>query len=299
MSNNAKVILMRGIQGSGKTTRAKELVTHSGLVRISRDDIRQQLFGSLHGGNIDEDLVTDVETGMAKAVLRTGKSVVIDATHLYQKYINRWQRLGYPVEIEEVTAPLEVLLAQNDLRDNPVPASVIRRNFSKFATTKAGDLKPVKLTPEHFVTSIFPKYVPDIWKDSAYIFDIDGTLAHMDGKRSPYDYSKVMGDRVDDTVREVLNQLQGTHQVILVSGRKHECREETLEWLNNHFIYPDKLFMRADGDDRPDSVVKYEILMNKIAPHFSVEGVFDDRNSVVEMWRNIGLKCFQVEYCDF
>lgn len=117
--------------------------------------------------------------------------------------------------------------------------------------------------------------------------------------RSPYDYSRVSEDKVDTVVRDVLVQLQETYPIIIVSGRKAECRDETLAWLNKNYIHPDELFMRADGDNRPDSIVKYEILMNDIAPGYAVKGVFDDRNSVVEMWRNVGLKCFQVEYGDF
>ncbi len=117
--------------------------------------------------------------------------------------------------------------------------------------------------------------------------------------RSPYDYSRVSEDRVDTVVRDVLIELSDTYKILVVSGRKAECRAETESWLRANYIQPDEIYMRADGDGRPDSIVKYEILRDKIAPHYDVEGVFDDRNSVVNMWRNVGIKCFQVQPGDF
>ena len=57
--------------------------------------------------------------------------------------------------------------------------------------------------------------------------------------------------------------------------------------------------MRATGDFRPDSVVKEEIYNNHIKDNYYVAGVFDDRDSVVKLWRDLGLTCFQVYYGDF
>lgn len=293
-----KITLMRGIQGSGKTTQAR-FIAREGRVRISRDDIRQQLYGTLWGPPIDEDLVTKVETSMALSALRAGVSPVIDATHLYQRHVNRWQKLGYPVEIVTVEAPLGTLLSQNLRREKAVPEDVIKDNFKKFAKNPEGQLTKVRIDPQWYLTSEFEPYVPNQWLDMAYIFDIDGTLAHMDGKRSPYDYSKVGGDRVDARVRDMLLTLEPTYKIILVSGRKDDCRGETEAWLANNFIAYDELFMREADDSRPDTIVKYEILMEKIAPEYNVLGAFDDRNSVVQMWRNVGVKCYHVEEGDF
>ena len=294
-----KIILTRGLQASGKTTWAKDIVRFDpSYARVNRDEIRLMLNATTFGGTIDEDLVTRVETQAVLGILKSGRTPIVDATHLYQRHINRWQRLGYPIEIVEFGAPLEVLLKRNEERGTTVPPEVIAANALKFARADTGDLSPVKLTPEHFVTSRFEKYVPNKLLAAAYICDIDGTLAHMTG-RSPYDYSQVGTDKVDESVREVLIALAANHHIIIVSGRKAECREETLDWLNANFIPFDKLYMRADGDDRPDSIVKYEILRDKIAPKFEVRGVFDDRNPVVQMWRDAGLKCFHVQEGDF
>ena len=126
------------------------------------------------------------------------------------------------------------------------------------------------------------------------IEDIDGTLAHNDGHRSFYDYSRVRGDHLHDEVAFVAEALNEHWDIIIVSSRKDEARNETELWLGYHGIQYTELHMREDGDDRSDAIVKYEILMNEIATRYDVLGVFDDRPSVCEMWRNVGIPTFQV-----
>ena len=57
--------------------------------------------------------------------------------------------------------------------------------------------------------------------------------------------------------------------------------------------------MRKNGDSRRDSIVKEEIFWNDIEPKYNVLAVFDDRDQVVKMWRELGIKCFQCEYGNF
>jgi hypothetical protein len=57
--------------------------------------------------------------------------------------------------------------------------------------------------------------------------------------------------------------------------------------------------MRTDGDDRNDGIIKTEIFDKYIRNIYNVIAVFDDRDSVVKAWRNIGLLCLQVNYGDF
>ena len=57
--------------------------------------------------------------------------------------------------------------------------------------------------------------------------------------------------------------------------------------------------MRKEGDHRRDSIVKKEIYDTLIKDEFDVEFVLDDRQQVVDMWREIGLKCLQVAEGNF
>jgi len=51
--------------------------------------------------------------------------------------------------------------------------------------------------------------------------------------------------------------------------------------------------MRKAGDKRKDSIVKYEIAKELVEKYY-IKYVFDDRNSVVKMWREAGFRCLQV-----
>lgn len=290
----SRIILTRGLPASGKSTWAKDIARRNpNTVRVNRDDIRSQLYPGADYRDIDEDLITEVETATARAALRNGKMVIVDAMHLQQRYINRWQRLGYPVEIVEFHAPLEVLHERNRVRPfgDTVPQEVISKNFQKY-TNKDGSLRKVSLKPEEYVIDY--KYLPDTTKPTAVIVDIDGTLAHNDGHRSFYDYSKVLDDKPVWAVIDATNGLNTIHHTVVVSGRKAECREDTEEWLIMHGVQYDEFYMREDGDDRADTIVKMEILRDKIAPEFEVIAAIDDRPSVCEMWRKVGIPTFQV-----
>ncbi len=117
--------------------------------------------------------------------------------------------------------------------------------------------------------------------------------------RSPYDYTKVSEDRPNYRVIDVIQELAEHYPIIFTSGRPESCREDTEKWLNTFVRVPYRLYMRATGDNRPDWIVKYELYDNHIRTRFDVQAVFDDRDQVVEMWREIGLTCMQVAPGDF
>jgi hypothetical protein len=130
----------------------------------------------------------------------------------------------------------------------------------------------------------------------AWIVDVDGTLAiHCD--RNPYDWRRAGTDAPNRPVVLAVQALAAHPEVsaiIVISGREERAREVTASWLTDCGVRYHKLLMRADGDYRPDEVVKEEIFRQQIQHHYSVVGVIDDRTRVVRMWRRIGLVCFQV-----
>lgn len=134
------------------------------------------------------------------------------------------------------------------------------------------------------------------------ICDIDGTLAHMKD-RGPFDWARVGTDELDEQVALVLEAVRAAdekYRIILLSGRDGSCEPETVAWLEEHWVDYDDLFMRTAGDNRKDSIIKRELYEKHIADKYNVLCVFDDRNQVVDMWRNeLGLTCFQVAEGDF
>jgi len=155
----------------------------------------------------------------------------------------------------------------------------------------------------------------------AIICDIDGTVALMKGKRSPFEYHKADKDEPNTVVINTVLAMKKLHQcqLIMLSAREnvilntsstdnkwshtyvnekyHDLEALTSGWLNK-YLGPamwDDLIMRTAGDYRKDCYVKYDIYNDYIKRNYNVLMVFDDRNQVVDMWRNgLGLQCFQV-----
>jgi predicted kinase len=306
----SRLIITRGLPGSGKTTWAKAWVADSEKrARVNRDDIRiEQLGMDPSQGVLDykgETLVTEIQQTTVRKYLRFDIDVVVDDTNLRAKNSRAWADLareeGAEFDVKDFfhVDPLECFSRTERRALNGgrgVPFEVIDTMHKKFLAK--GPLPPVECSPiEELETR---KYTPDLLKPAAWIFDIDGTLAQMSSERSPYDWHKVGLDTCHESVREVLWILQSSgDDIIIVSGRDEGCRVETEKWLAQHEIHYNEFYMRPTGDNRKDTIVKAEIFWNSIAPHFNVRGVFDDRNSVVAMWRSLGIKTYQVELGDF
>ncbi len=136
------------------------------------------------------------------------------------------------------------------------------------------------------------------------IFDIDGTLAHMGDRRGPFEWDKVHLDEPDQHVIGLAKMHYNVgHRIIIVSGRDAVCQPATLQWLIGHGVRFDSMFMRPKGDFRPDTIVKREIWDNQISKmnYVTIDNtlVYDDRDVVVKMWREMGLKVFQVASGNF
>lgn len=129
------------------------------------------------------------------------------------------------------------------------------------------------------------------------ICDLDGTLCLFEKEdkskphyRNPYESGRCGNDLLNEAVASVV----GKYNVIFVSGREDKYMPETIDWLHKHKMVWKALYMRKSGDNRKDSIVKEEIYKTKIEPNYDIKFVLDDRNQVVEMWRSLGLVCFQV-----
>jgi predicted kinase len=278
-----KLILTKGLPASGKTTWANEQVAGSNgkIININKDDLRAMLHAG-KGSKYRESFVIEVQETLTKLAFEAGHDVIWSDTNLNPIHENRARTLSDCVEIVDFTdVSLEKCIMRDQLRANPVGEKAIRDQYNKW----------LRKEPELLVQ--------DETLPPAIIVDQDGTLAHMSG-RSPYDWSRVGEDSVDDTVADVvrLHKAAG-YDIIIVSGRDAVCRQITEDWLTSHNIPFDYIYMRARGDSRKDYVVKREIFDNYIRGHWNIKFVLDDRNSVVKTWREIGLKCFQVAEGDF
>ena|ERR1700728_1405229 len=135
------------------------------------------------------------------------------------------------------------------------------------------------------------------------IVDIDGTIADNSHRQHILDTEPKNWDEFflgcydDEPIQPVIDVVQALsvyHEILIVTGRSEKYRELTKLWLKKHEIDYLKLYMRPEGDYRPDHEMKEEIL-KKIRLHFDPTLAIDDRQSVVDMWRRNGLICLQNE----
>ncbi|WP_091509467.1 phosphatase domain-containing protein [Flexibacter flexilis] len=291
---NKKIILMRGLPGSGKSTWAKNLLKEQPNIykRINRDELRL-MFDDGQTSKESEKFIRQVRDTLIWEALRAGKNVIVDDTNLTDHHYEHFRQLiekyntahtdNVQIEIQEMTTPLELCIHRDAQRPKPVGAKVIREMNDKLLKQKAG---------------IYAAQDANLPK--ALICDLDGTLALLH-HRNPYDTGRCETDELNQPVADLLNNYaaQG-HKILLVSGRTDQFRAQTLRWLQKHLVPYHALIMRATTDNRRDSVVKRELFEQHIAGRYFIDFVLDDRNQVVDMWRGeLQLPCFQVNYGDF
>ena len=137
----------------------------------------------------------------------------------------------------------------------------------------------------------------------AVIFDIDGTLANNDERQkilkdNVHNWQNFFNEMGNDTVNKAISEIYDIikktkkYKMLIATGRPETYRKITEQWLIWNRIEYDNLYMRSENDCRSDVDVKREILQ-KIREQYDVSFVFDDRRSVVQMWREEGLVCFQ------
>ncbi len=121
----AVMVIMRGLSGSGKSTVARDLCEHTGMIQLRSDVERKRMAGlaatdASHSGT-DAGLYTADRTAgtyehlctLAKSVLDSGYSAVIDATFLKREHRDRFRAqaaaTGTPFLIIECIAEAEEL----------------------------------------------------------------------------------------------------------------------------------------------------------------------------------------------
>ena len=137
-------------------------------------------------------------------------------------------------------------------------------------------------------------------KIDAIIVDVDGTVALMKGRRSPFAWKEVMQDDPNLPIIDLVHTLRDAGlKVLVTTGRDGVCLNDTKTWLTDHGVLYDAIFIRPERDSRDDTVIKKEIYDNHIKDKYKIKYVIDDSDKVVKMWRDLGLTVLQVADGDF
>ena len=314
------IFIFKGIPGSGKSTEARNLMAKEPgrWKRVNRDDLRSMLdANAISDGS--EDLITKLQEQMIRASISAGFDVIVDNTHLKPWGIKRIHRIAESIgDVNVLEKGFNVLLEECVKRNNlRVGAARVPEQRLREMHKSAGlDKKTLRDSETYYPPrAVRGTYVQDNSLPKAILCDLDGTLALM-GDRDPYDASTCDQDLPNwPVIENVLAMHARGHKVIFMSGREDKYREQTRKFIcrycrahytpeqnsmfsNGPIDY--ELHMRPSGDQRKDSIVKRELFDAHVAGKYFVTCVYDDRDQVVEMWRNeLMLTTMQVAYGNF
>lgn len=143
-----KIIVLIGLQGSGKSYFAKNWVNEDSehRIRFNRDDIRNML--GKYWIPSREKLIDDIYWSTLASATSRGYDIIIDNMNLNNKYVeeikdfisstNSWLYLSeadyrYEIEIKNFfDVPLETCIERDSKRQHPIGEEVIRKTYEKY-----------------------------------------------------------------------------------------------------------------------------------------------------------------------
>lgn len=146
-------------------------------------------------------------------------------------------------------------------------------------------------------------------KSSAIIVDLDGCLCPIEPrldslKSKDWDtfHSTAKDQDPSPWCVEIIKKFAPDHTILFVSGRPNTYFGETWQWIKdatglNNFL----LYLNQPYDPKtfiPDHEFKVNIYRNEIESNYNVLFVIDDRPTVVQAWRDMGLTVLQPNFIE-
>lgn len=292
-----KVLMLEvGPPASGKSGHSYMMEQKFGFVRVSQDDQGKK-------GHMD----------VFNHALADGRNIVIDRMNFSKQQRNRYadpaRKAGYEIRIIVHHVPKAVCL-ERALKREGHPTIKDEKGAQAALKTFFGKYERVEDDEAELVVRLGHDNVN---RKMAVVCDIDGTMAEIEHRRKYLHRDKEAGikpnwtmffkEMVNDTVNiwcyDIIMALGLQYPIIFATGRPDNFRKETFNWLNEHRIYMNELYMRPRFDCRQDNIVKEIILEFEILPRYKVHFVLDDRPSVCRMWRRRGLTVLQCQDEEF
>jgi len=137
----------------------------------------------------------------------------------------------------------------------------------------------------------------------AVVFDVDGVLSDaasrqhfIEGGRRDWDgfFEACGDDPLIDEVARLLELLDPTLRIILLTGRPVRVQPQTLAWLERYQLRWDLLVMRDFGDYTAARVFKRGSVAELREYGFDLQLAFEDDRRNLDMFRSEGVPCVYI-----
>jgi phosphoglycolate phosphatase-like HAD superfamily hydrolase len=138
---------------------------------------------------------------------------------------------------------------------------------------------------------------------AAVVFDLDGVLSDAagrqhfleQGRRDWKAFFEACGDDpVIEEIARLLELLDGSLAVILLTGRPLRVQPQTLAWLERYKLRWDLLVMRSRGDDAQVTEFKQSVVEELRVHGFDLRLAFEDDPSNHAMYVATGVPCVYI-----
>ena len=295
-----KIILTQGIQGSGKTTYAKQWVEKDPVnrVRWNNDDCRKMC--GPYWIPERENFISEIREKFILNAMKMGKDIVVDDMNLNPKTIEHYNMViihyndskkpedQYVLEFKNFfSTSVEECIRRDSLRPNPIGEKVIKDTFNKYKYYMR-DLNNAEI--------LYNRIELDKSLPNCIIVDLDNTLAYA-FKRPWFGVeaaSQMVLDKVNEQLKTILNSFNSNIEIIIMSGRAvGDEAKSSLAWLIQNGIHYNDAYFRNENDYRAGEVIKLENYNNYIKGKYNVLAAIDDDPKCVEMYQEQGIFVLQ------
>jgi hypothetical protein len=155
------------------------------------------------------------------------------------------------------------------------------------------------------------EHVPEHWRwrdgpvepGTAVVFDVDGVLSDASTRQHFLEYPRrdweaffeaCGDDTLIDEVGRLLEVLDPSHRVVLLTARPLRFRPQTLAWLDRYGLRWDLLIMREWGDYSASRSFKRVTVGELRAYGFDLRLAFEDDRRNVAMFHAAGVPCVYI-----
>lgn len=297
------LIICRGIQGSGKSTWAKQWCHEDPehRVRFNNDDVRNML-GDYWVPDREKVVTATYNTVLAYS-MEKGYNIVVDNMNLNPKTCAELEKMvkdfnenytydwKYEVEYKDFFIPVDECIRRDAMRPNPIGEKVIRQTWKRYKDF---------IIHEEIMAAKAKSLVQDTNLPAAIIVDMDATVCLNTSGRPFYGEGAAEGMLTDEPITPVIELIRNfcdnyPAKLIILTGREDtpEVRKATEQWLENNWLHPDILLMRPTESFTAGPICKKKLYEDNIKGKFYIPFVLEDNCKCVEMWRNEGLICLQ------